>query len=199
MSSLLRTFALSLGSLLASRGAAQTPTPADASAWAGHHFQRKAEAMTVLSGWGAANVLAGGVGALVSDDEELRQFHLMNAGWGAINLGLGLLGRRSATADRRASHPLDEAYADLRRTEKILLFNAGLDVAYIAGGAYLLQRAKLDGVDDPERLRGFGKSIVLQGAALMAFDLLAYRHLHRSEASLSIGPGGVRVTVPIGG
>ena len=196
MTSLLRTLTLSLGSLLAARAAAQSP--ADATAWADRHFERKTEAMTVLTGWGATNVLVGGAGALVSDDRELRQFHLMNAGWGAINAALGLFGRRSAVADRSKGLPLDEAYADLRRTEKILLFNAGLDVAYMAGGAYVLQRAKLESADDPAQLRGFGKAIILQGAALMAFDLLAYRHLHRSEVGLTVGLGSVGVTVPIG-
>lgn len=196
MHPLVRTLALSLGSLLAGRATAQNATAPVT--WTDFHFDRKTEAMTVLSGWGAAGVLVGGVGALVSDDEELRQFHLMNAGWGAVNLTLGLLGHRSARSDRRASLPFEKAYADLHRTEKVLLFNAGLDVAYMVGGAYLVQRAKLDGVDNPQRLRGFGKSILLQGAALMLFDLTAYRHLHRSEAMVSVSPGGVRVTMPIG-
>ncbi len=195
MNAILRTLTFTLSSLLASRTQAQLPF--DEPTWTHQHFTRKTQAMTVLTGWGTTNVLIDGIGALTSDDQQLRQFHLMNAGWGAVNATLGILGRRSARKDRNAKLPINEAYADLRRTEKILLFNAGLDLAYIIGGAYVLQRAELQDTRQPERLRGFGKSIMLQGAALLAFDLLAYRHIHPSEVELRVGRGGISLVVPI--
>ena len=186
MTSLLRTLALSLGSFTAARTSAQVPA-APLATWPERHYERKAEAMTVLTGWGTANVLVGGIGAAASDDEQTRQFHLMNAGWGAINAALGVFGGRSARRDRRAGQPLDIAYADLRRTEKILLFNAGLDLGYVAGGAYLLERAKRPGSETAARDKGWGQAIVLQGVGLFVFDLLAYRHLHKGEGGLRIG------------
>jgi len=51
--------------------------------------------------------------------------------------------------------------------------NTGLDVGYMLGGLYLIERSK-NAEKKPERLKGFGKSIILQGAFLFAFDLTAY-------------------------
>ena len=186
MRTLLRAVALSVGSLAVARAYAQAAAPT-ADAWVAEHFDRKAGAMTVLTSWGAGNVLAGGIGAAVSDDERARQFHLMNAGWGAINAALGLFGRRSARRDARGGLSLEAGYADLRRTEKILLFNAGLDVGYVAAGAYLLERSRRAGSDTAARDRGWGQAVMLQGAALCVFDLLAYRYLHKGEGALRIG------------
>ena len=193
MTTLLRTFALSLGSLVAAEAFAQTAADVDLPR---RYFERKVGAMTVLTAWGGANVLAGGVGALTADDVRARQFHLMNAGWGAVNLALGAFGRRSARRDAAAGRSAEDAYADLRRTEKILLFNAGLDLGYVAAGAYLVERSRRPGSETQARDRGWGQAIILQGVALFAFDLLAYRSLHRAERGLRLGAGGVMV--PIG-
>ena len=191
---LLRTLLVSASGLLAAPALSQTPAAPDA---VRQYFDRKAGAMTVLSAWGGANVLVGGAGALASDGERARQFHLMNAGWGAVNLALGLFGRRSARRDAAAGTDAAAAYADLRRTEKILLFNAGLDLGYVAAGAYLLERSRRPDSDTRERDRGWGQSVMIQGAALFAFDLLAYRYLHRAESRLSVGPGA-RIGVRLG-
>lgn len=199
MTALFRTIALSLGSLTAARAYAQsTPPSPGGQAWVSEHYHRKTDAMTALAAWGGANVLAGGVSALAADGTRARQFHLMNAGWGAVNAALGLFGRRSAIRDARAGKSLPDAYADLRRTEKILLFNAGLDLGYVAAGAYLLERSRRPGSDTSARDRGWGQAVILQGAALFAFDLLAYRYLHRGEQALRIG-GERGVEVRIGG
>ena len=196
MIALLRTVALSVGSLAAARAYTQTSPPSP-EAWVAEHYQRKTQAMTVLTAWGTGNVLVGGIGAAASGDERARQFHLMNAGWGAVNAALGFFGRRSARRDAGAARSLGEGYADLRRTEKILLFNAGLDVGYVAAGAYLVERAKrsrgngagapLLSTETAARDRGWGRAVMLQGAALCVFDLLAYRYLHKGEGPLRIG------------
>ena len=71
--------------------------------------------------------------------------------------------------------------------EKILLFNAGLDVAYVMGGLYLNERGK-NATDTQKRdqLRGFGKAVVLQGGFLLVFDTVMYlvhhQHLNRAES-----------------
>jgi hypothetical protein len=46
-----------------------------------------------------------------------------------------------------------------------LFINAGLDVLYVLGGAYMLSRPE-------ETWRGGGLAIIIQGAFLLAFDLL---------------------------
>ncbi|MCB9114630.1 MAG: hypothetical protein H6639_06730 [Caldilineaceae bacterium] len=58
-----------------------------------------------------------------------------------------------------------EAATDLRNLRRLLWFNAGLDVLYVAGGLALFRRAD-------ETQRGHGAGIVLQGLFLFKFDAI---------------------------
>ncbi len=125
-----------------------------------------------LAGWGAANAMAGAIGHFAQVDEpEWRAFHQMNAMWGVVNAAIAVpslvdrSGREGRTPDLRRS--LEEAHA----FERALLLNAGLDVAYLAAGGWLWERG--DREADPRQL-GFGRSIVLQGAWLLVFDVVMF-------------------------
>lgn len=70
-----------------------------------------------------------------------------------------------------------EHYRDAsHRLEKILLFNAGIDLAYMAVGGWMWDRGSrgLSGPSgvDAERLTGWGQALVLQGGFLFAFDVV---------------------------
>lgn len=135
-------------------------------------LEKQRVSMMVLGGWAASNIVLGGVLASQRTGED-RYFHLMNAGWNAVNLGLAAAGYYSAVNTDPGALDLYGSMQAHYNTQKIFLFNAGLDVGYMAGGLYLMERAK-NTTDRPERLRGFGKSIVLQGGFLFVFDLAAY-------------------------
>lgn len=135
-------------------------------------LRKQKVSMMVLGSWAVGNIALGT--ALASQRSgESRYFHGMNAGWNLINLGLATAGYISATNGDPGALGLYESLDAQHRLQKIFLFNAGLDVGYMLGGAYLVERAKRT-EDKPERLRGFGKSIALQGAFLFVFDLGAY-------------------------
>jgi hypothetical protein len=55
--------------------------------------------------------------------------------------------------------------------ETTFLLNAGLDVAYVTAGFWLLARAAVPGTVRPERLLGFGRSLRVQGGFLLLFDV----------------------------
>ena len=197
----LRPLLVSLAGVVGLHAAAQVG-PVDDSAWVTRHLDRKERFLTVLTTWGGANVIAGGVGALAADDERWRQFGLMSAGWGLVNAALGGFGLRSVARDRRGGLSLAEGYADLQRTERLLLFNAGLDVAYVVGGAYLIDRSNRADNEDRDRDRGWGQAVVLQGAALLALDVFGFRYLRRGQLDIqpvltAEGPTlGARMTLP---
>ncbi|MEL6545149.1 MAG: hypothetical protein AAFQ82_11025, partial [Myxococcota bacterium] len=108
---------------------------------------------------------------LDNDRGRARYFHQMNAMWNVVNAGIataGLLGLRGELGQSVA--PL-QALEEAVGFEQILLFNAGLDVAYIVAGAYLYERGR--GRDSP-RLQGYGTSLWVQGGFLLAFDLAVF-------------------------
>ena len=92
------------------------------------------------------------------------------------------------------------------RTEKLYLFNAGLDVAYLATGLYLLEKGRNPtAAGSPDRWRGYGQSLLLQGGFLLLFDGFQYATHHRHSQKLypllsrvSIGPGAVALALPLG-
>ncbi len=132
-------------------------------------LDRNRRSMYVLGAWGVANIATGAFGMTQTRGAQ-QSFHQMNIGWGVINLGLAASGLITATHTDPATFDLYETVRQHHRMQKILLFNAGLDVAYMAGGAWMMERAKT-GVQSRDRLRGFGRSILLQGAFLFVFDV----------------------------
>lgn len=140
--------------------------------------------MRVLIGWGTANVLFGALAGAVAKSERDRQLGLMSAGWGLINAAIGsygLLQAENQLTTQRARIDLAQAESDQARTQRILLLNAGLDGIYVGSGIYLIERSKRPGSNTMARDLGWGRAIVMQGAALIIFDLVVARYLSVSS------------------
>ncbi|MDQ2771557.1 MAG: hypothetical protein M3Y54_13790 [Bacteroidota bacterium] len=163
--------------------------------------------LMVLGGWAVGNLVVSGIAAGQTEGST-HYFHQMNLGWGAINLalaGVGYLGAR-----RAARQPTPSRAGNVRaqlRTENLYLFNAGLDVAYLATGVYLLEKGRNPTAPgSSDRWRGYGQSLLLQGGFLLLFDgfQFATHHRHGTRAlypllsRVSIGPGAVAVVLPLG-
>jgi hypothetical protein len=135
-------------------------------------LEKQRVSMLILGSWAVGNIAIGtALGSQKSGEEQY--FHYMNAGWNLVNIGLATAGYFTAIKTDPAALDLYSSIQEQHRIQKIFLFNAGLDVGYMAGGLYLMERARRT-ENKPERLRGFGKSIILQGAFLFVFDLGAY-------------------------
>ncbi|XWW45737.1 hypothetical protein JYG30_23970 [Fibrella sp. USSR17] len=153
-----------------------------------------------LGGYALANLAVSGV-AIGRTSGETKYIHQMNLYWNAVNLGiagLGLLGLRKQRPD---SETLGEAVQKQESIKRTLLFNAGLDIAYIAGGLYLTERAN-SRPDQADKLRGYGKAVMAQGAFLLAFDVVNYlifkkRGDPQQLQLIGQSPMGVGVTIPI--
>lgn len=135
-------------------------------------LQKQRVSMLVLGSWAVGNIAVGSVLAGRREGVD-KNFHLMNAGWNVVNLGLATLGYLTAIKTDPASLDLYATLEAQNGIEKILLLNTGLDVGYMLGGLYLIERSK-NTEKNPDRLEGFGKSIILQGGFLFVFDLATY-------------------------
>jgi hypothetical protein len=124
--------------------------------------------MVVLTTWSSVNILSGS-GYFISKDPTEKYFYAMNAGWGIINLGIALPGLLAKPKVFSAKYKVLESQT---KTEKIFLANAMLDIAYVTGGVLLNEMSKNQANADRKAMfKGFGQSIILQGAGLFAFDL----------------------------
>lgn len=156
-------------------------------------------AMITLGSWAVGNMAVNGV-LYRSGEKDRKYFYQMNMAWNVVNLaiaGFGLYG---------ALHPdtsptLFEAIMEQSNIEKILLFNAGLDVAYMMTGFHLKERAK-NTIKHHDRLKGYGNSLVLQGGFLLAFDMTVYfiqagNHelIKKLLEHMSVAPGSISIVL----
>ena len=134
--------------------------------------------MWILGTWAAGNMLIGGIAWASGVQGEKKYFQQMNFAWNIVNLGLAGFGLHQAYTSETLSW--QEAIGNHHQMQKILLFNAGLDVAYMATGFFLIEKSK-NASKLPERLSGFGKSLILQGSFLLLFDV-SMALAHQSNA-----------------
>jgi hypothetical protein len=123
--------------------------------------------MLTLLGWSAANIGVGAVGWATADG-KWRYFHQMNVLWNTVNAAIGGFGYWQATSEDPRGLSDVETVDKARQMQMILLLNAGLDVGYIAGGAWMRERGLRR---SDQRWIGYGESVMLQGAFLFAFDV----------------------------
>lgn len=124
--------------------------------------------MMVLGGWAVAN-MASGLVLRANTTGSTSRFWEMNAIWNGVNLaiaGFGYYGASKLGTDGSAF----ELYQEQMSMDKILLFNAGLDLGYVAAGAWMMERSKSVS-KNADLWKGYGRSIILQGAFLFAFDV----------------------------
>jgi hypothetical protein len=113
-------------------------------------------------------LLSMGLGAaLLTGDAFRRGFGVQAVAWGAIDALLALSARRGARRRAPEAGP-DESTKAARNLRRLLWFNTGLDVLYVAGGGWLV---RTKGRTDPN-WRGQGWGIIVQGAFLFVFDLV---------------------------
>ncbi len=164
--------------------------------WQLRQWKVEKAGMYVLCSWAAANWLYSGF-SIQASEGSIKHFHQMNVMWNVVNSGLAAGGLYRVYRTDPLSLSLSESAVRSQRLQKILLFNAGLDVGYIATGLYLTERARRGGRHD-EMLKGFGQSLIMQGAFLLVFDLALYAALARDNStmlelisSLHISPGSI--------
>ena len=136
--------------------------------------------LTVLSSYAAANIIYGSIAASKATGSN-KYFHEMNAIWNGITLGITGIGFLTAKKEGILSY--NESLKKQHNVEKLFLFNVGLDIAYIAGGAYLKERSKTT-AKNPLRLKGYGESVMLQGGVLLLFDGIMYAIHNRHGKNL---------------
>jgi hypothetical protein len=157
-------------------------------------------AMLVLGSWSVVNI---GTGLILSGQSngENQYAWKMNVYWNVFNLGiagLGYAGMRKALSGKNSFAENEKAQQSI---EKLYVFNTGLDLFYIAGGLFLIEKGQTESVPDKKyQFMGYGKSIIVQGGFLLAMDAVMYLLHHKNTRLLNkrlenfeinTGPGGI--------
>ncbi|MEM9932921.1 MAG: hypothetical protein AAF824_04880 [Bacteroidota bacterium] len=140
--------------------------------------------MYILGAWGSGNIIYGLIGRANTEGSR-KYFHEMNVFWNIVNLGLAGAGLYSAYSSTPDQFSLWETYAEQQKLEKILLVNGALNVSYILGGVLMQERAKRI-EKNRDRWKGYGKSLVLQGAFLLAFDSMQFIVHNQAQKELKV-------------
>ncbi|MGB3467942.1 MAG: hypothetical protein WBA74_21835 [Cyclobacteriaceae bacterium] len=133
--------------------------------------------MLILGGWAIGNMLTSPLLASRASGSA-KYFHQMNGYWNIINLGIAGFGYYGLLRQDPSALSLAQSIAEQQKIENMLLFNTGLDVAYVIGGLYMYERAK-NVSKNADRLKGFGQSVMLQGGFLLVFDLIFYLTMNK--------------------
>ncbi len=134
------------------------------------------ECMTFLTSWAAVNIAGGSAAYYLAKDREWKYFHEMNVFWNTVNLGLGISGLLMERKSRTDLN-MEQSLKAQKRVERIFLVNSGIDLIYIGSGLAMRQ---MQNAKNPERMRGYGNALILQGSFLLVFDGVEY-FLHRSN------------------
>jgi hypothetical protein len=161
------------------------------------HFldERRREGLALLV-WGSMNVVGGSIVAGIQhDDGAWLSASLTTLGFGLVNalLALPLLdlaGTRRAAILREQTDtalPFDrlrdrEVSAQLK-SGQVFALNLGLDLLYLATGAFLLGMAQRD-TRHAEWERGVGTAFMVQAPFLFGFDLVCWMRANRRAAEL---------------
>jgi hypothetical protein len=152
--------------------------------------------MYVLGGWAVSNILTGTYGWATQSGSN-KYFYQMNTMWNVVNLsiaGVALYQFYNTDISLLGGEEMLRKHINF---ERLFLINAGLDIGYMAAGAWLINRS---GKSEKNSLRykGFGQAVILQGAFLFAFDLVmfALQYQHRLKfqpilESIAFKPGEI--------
>lgn len=129
-------------------------------------IRQRRQGFTALVAWSGASIVSGAIGWPTSQ-REWAWFHQMNLAWGVVNAAIGIPAVVGAFREQPGQFDLAGSIAADRRFQTVMVLNAGLDVAYITAGVFMLERGLLD---DSDLLIGWGASFIVQGTWLLLFD-----------------------------
>ena len=155
--------------------------------------------MYLLGGWAIANLTLGTYG-WINEKGSKMYFHQMNTAWNVVNLAIAGYAMWEMTGINVTGMSPDEMMKQHMRSENLYLINAGLDILYVAGGAWMLHASKSN-EKRHDLLKGYGRSVMLQGAFLFAFDLtkFAIQYNNRMDflnnTKVSFSPTGLSLVI----
>lgn len=128
--------------------------------------------MIALGSWGVGNIIVGTAGALTTEKGSMMfSFHLMNASWNVVNLGIALPAYFGARKRLGKQYDIPGTFKLQRQQETLYAINMAADGLYIGSGVFLQEFGNRYSNDNVRNsFKGMGYSLILQGGFLLIFD-----------------------------
>lgn len=162
-----------------------------------HSLQINTVGMYTLGGWAVTNMVTGAIG-WKQKTGATQYFYQMNFFWNVVNLGIAGYALYNNSVTDFSTWNSETIMDKHIQSENLYLINAGLDIVYMGTGMFLRHISK-NKTKNKDLLKGYGNSVVLQGAFLFMFDLVMFgiQHQHQiqflnsNDLSLAVNPQAV--------
>jgi hypothetical protein len=132
--------------------------------------------MCILLSWAVSNIIIGAIGWRLKKSVKMY-FNQMNFFWNMVNLFIAIFALINIFQTNYELMSMQEFNDKQAHTEWLFLLNGFINFIYIAIGILLIvfsKRAKKRN----DLLKGYGRSVILQGVFLLVFDFVMYDILH---------------------
>jgi len=136
-------------------------------------FHNQQTSLALLSGWSVANLSLTPIATenLFNPQSKNDYFHQMNFFFNVINGAIAGYAHYEVNRRSKLSWKLSEIEEQRKKALKSIKFNMGLDISYVLGGIILNSLVKY-GDDRYPQYRGYGNSMIVQGAYLFLYDAI---------------------------
>ncbi len=138
--------------------------------------------MIALGSWGVGNIIVGTAGALTTEKGSMMfSFHLMNATWNVVNLGIALPAYFGARKRLNKEYDIPGTFKLQRQQETLYAINMAADVLYVGSGFFLQEFGnRYSNTNVRNSFKGMGYSLISQGGFLLLFDAVMFG-VHKSH------------------
>ena len=128
--------------------------------------------MIALGSWGVGNIIVGTAGVLTTKQgSTMFSFHLMNASWNVVNLGIALPAYFGARKRLKKEYDIPGSFKLQRKQETLYAINMAADVLYVGSGVFMQEFGnRYSNPNVRDSFKGMGYSLIMQGGFLLLFD-----------------------------
>ena len=141
-------------------------------------FQNQQVSLSLLSGWSVANLALSPLSAnnIFKPVSQNDHFHQMNFMFNVVNIAIAGFAHYEVNRRSKLSWSLSSIEQQRSKARTNIKINMGLDLSYIIGGL-LLNNISPNNPNEINQFKGYGSSLIVQGAYLLIYDAIFLRKI----------------------
>ena len=141
-------------------------------------FQNQHASLSLLSGWSVANLALSPLSAnnIFKPVSQNDHFHQMNFMFNVVNIAIAGFAHYEVNRRSKLSWSLSSIEQQRSKARTNIKINMGLDLSYVIGGL-LLNNISTNNSNNVNQFKGYGSSLIVQGAYLLIYDAIFIRKI----------------------